>query len=85
MTRRLRSWIWRLGDLAGGRRRDAELAAELESHLQLHIDANIQSGMTPDQARRDALIKLGGFDATVEAYRDRRGVAWIDQTFRDVV
>ena len=76
--------MWRLGDLVRGRHRDADLAEELESHLQLHVDAGIRAGMTPDEARRDAILKLGGLEATKEAYRDRRGVPIVDQTLRDV-
>ena len=76
--------MWRLGELVRGRAREAELDEELESHLQLHIDASIRAGMTPEQARRHALLKLGGIDGTKEAYRDRRGVPFIDQTIRDV-
>ena len=34
---------------------DRELAAELESHLQLHVDDNLRAGMSPDEARRRAL------------------------------
>ena len=82
--RRLRAWLWRLGDLVRGRHRDADLAEELESHLQLHVDAGIRAGMTPDEARRDAMLKLGGLEATKEAYRDRRGVPVVEQTIRDV-
>jgi len=84
MMRRLRAWMWRLADLVRGRHRDADLAEELESHLQLHVDAGIRAGMTPDEARRVAILKLGGLEATKEAYRDRRGVPIVDQTIRDV-
>jgi hypothetical protein len=38
------------------------------------IADNIRSGMTADAARRDALIKFGGVEATEEQYRDRRGL-----------
>ena len=58
-----------------GRRADVSSRAELESHLQLHIDDNLRAGMTPEEARRQALIALGGVEATKEAYRDRRGAA----------
>ena len=42
------------------------MSAELESHLQLHIDDNIHAGMTPAEARRRALIALGGVEQTKE-------------------
>ena len=36
----------------------------LEGHLQLHIDDNLRAGMTPEAARRDAILKLGGLEPT---------------------
>jgi putative ABC transport system permease protein len=82
--RRVRAWIWRLGDLVRGRDREADMAEELESHLQLHVEAGIRTGMTPEQARREAILKLGGLEATKEAYRDRRGFPVLEHFLRDV-
>ena len=70
--RTLRSALVRMAALFSRRRAELELSAEIESNLQLHIDDNLRSGMTPAQARRDALIKLGGVEAAREAWRDRR-------------
>jgi predicted permease len=81
---RIRAAFRRLMGLFGQGRRDAELAAELESHLQLHIDDNIRAGMTPEAARRDALIRLGGLDATKERYRDRRGIPLVETLRQDL-
>ena len=82
--KRLRVWLRRLDGLVNGVRRDRELADELDAHLQMHIDDNIRSGMTPGEARRHALLKLGGLDQTKEQYRDRRGVPWLDSAMKDV-
>ena len=71
--RTLRAWIVRAVGLVGRTRRERELADELESHLQLHVDDNIRAGLSPAEARRAALIKFGGVEATKESYRDRRG------------
>ena len=65
-------------------RRDGELAAELESHLEMHIEDNIRAGMTPEEARRQALIKLGGVEQTKENYRERRGIPWLESLWQDV-
>ena len=70
----LRAWFARLAGLFHKKQRDAEFAAELESHLQLHIEDNLRRGMTPEGARRHALMKLGGLEQTRENYRNRRGV-----------
>src|SRR6185369_7008063 len=74
----------RVAGLFGRSRRDRDLDAELESHLQLHIDDNVRAGMTAAEARRQALLKLGGADQTKEISRDRRGLPLIDSLFQDV-
>ena len=38
---------------------DSELSEELESHLAHEIDDNLARGMSPDEARRLAYVKLG--------------------------
>ncbi|MGC2422345.1 MAG: ABC transporter permease [Candidatus Acidiferrales bacterium] len=82
--RRLRAWLVRWGGLFNKRRQDRELAEELESHLQMHIEENLGRGMTPEEARRQALIKLGGVEQTKEKYRDRRGFPLLESLLQDV-
>jgi putative ABC transport system permease protein len=81
--RSLRALLLRLAGLftAGGR--DGDFDAELESHLQLHVDDNLRSGMSPDEARRHAWIALGGVERTKEAHRDQRVIPMIDSIIRD--
>jgi macrolide transport system ATP-binding/permease protein len=79
----LRAWLLRLAGLGSSARRERELADEIESHLQLHIADNIRAGMRPDQARRDAILKLGGVEPTKEAYRDRRSIPLLENLMRD--
>ncbi len=81
--RGLRTWVVRLGGLFSKHYRDGELAAELESHLQMHIEDNLRAGMTPAEARRQALLRLGGVEQTKENYRDRRGLPWLDSVLQD--
>ncbi|HKS29437.1 MAG TPA: ABC transporter permease, partial [Pyrinomonadaceae bacterium] len=82
--RELRAWVVRLAGLFGRKQRDRELAEELESHLQMHIDDNVRAGMTPQEARRQALIKLGGMAQTQEEYRRRRSVPVIENLWQDL-
>src|ERR1700675_43019 len=82
--RLLRAWFLRLGGLFNRARRERELADELESHLQLHIEDNLRAGMTPIEARRQALIKLGGGEQTKEIYRDRRGFPVLETLWQDL-
>jgi predicted permease len=67
-----------------GEPRAAELSEELESHLQMHIADNVRAGMAEQEARRQALIKLGGMEATKELYRERRGLPLLDALVQDV-
>lgn len=60
------------------------MSAELQSHIELHIDDNIRAGMPPDEARRRALVSLGGVEALKEQYRDRRGLPWLETVLQDV-
>ena len=58
--RAMRALVVRIGGLFAGNRRDRELAEEFESHLEMQIEDNLRAGMTPAEARRDALLKTGG-------------------------
>jgi hypothetical protein len=80
----LRAWILRLGGLFGTERRDRDLADELESHVQMHIEDNLRAGVKPDEARRQALLRLGGVELIKENYRDRRNLPWFETLLRDV-
>src|SRR5580692_9108700 len=82
--RRLRAWFSRLGEVFGKRRREQELSREIESHLLMHIDDNLSAGMPQVQARKEALMKLGGIEQTKENYRERRGLPLLEVFFQDL-
>jgi macrolide transport system ATP-binding/permease protein len=58
----VRAWLLRLFGVFASDRSERDLSAELESHLQLHIDDGVRAGLTPQEARRRALIALGGIE-----------------------
>src|SRR5438552_1168035 len=62
---------------------DRELSAELESHLQLHIEDNLRAGMLAVEARHCALLKLGGAQQTKEAVRDAALFGTVDSLVQD--
>src|ERR1035437_4100824 len=82
--RRLRALWMRLRGLAFGWRQDGEFAAELESHVTMHTEDGIRAGLNPDEARRQALLQLGGAEQTRQAYRERRTLPWLENLLRDV-
>jgi len=80
---RAQGWLARLVDPLRSRRSDAEIDDELRSHLEFHIEDNIRRGMTPEEARRDAWMALGGFERSRDEYREQRGFPVIDSLTRD--
>jgi putative ABC transport system permease protein len=78
-------WAWwaRVTGLFRKNWRDRELAAEFESHLEMHIDDNIRAGMSPEQARREALVKFGGMEAAKESVRETSRLVWVETAARD--
>ncbi len=57
--------------LSHGRRSAQDIEAELESHVRLHTDEGIRAGLSEQEARRQALIRLGGAEQARQAYRER--------------
>ncbi len=84
MRRHVRAPLRRFAAMFDRARLDRELTAELESHLAMHIDDNLRAGMTPVEARRQALLKLGGVAQVEERYRERRGLPLLENLIRDL-
>ena len=63
---------------------DADFNEELAQHLEAATADNLRSGMTPDEARRQARIALGGIEQTRELHRDARGLPWLENLGRDI-
>jgi predicted permease len=83
-VRRVRAWFLRIAGLFRKEADERELAAEMESHLELQIEDNLRDGMNVEEARRQALIKLGGLEQTKEAYRDRKGLPMLETFLQDL-
>jgi len=80
----LRTFFLRLRSLFHKDKLDRDLQDELASHLELHIADNLRSGMSPDEARRDALLKLGGIEQAKESVRDLRGIPFLETLVQDL-
>ena len=84
----LRRWIVRLAAslraLTGSSRADDDLREELASHLAMQIEDNLRRGMSPDEARRAALLATGGMTAAAESAREQRGIPLIETVVSDV-
>jgi macrolide transport system ATP-binding/permease protein len=82
--RKLGAWLLRLAGIFDGQRQQQMFADEIESHLQLHIDDYARLGMTPAEARRKAILRLGGVEMTKQSYRERSTVPVIDDLLQDL-
>ena len=78
---RLRSMLGRAWD---GDARDRELGEELRAFVEHDAESKMRSGMTADEARRAALIELGGTEKVKERVRDARAGARMEGVVRDV-
>jgi predicted permease len=81
--RKLRALWRRLRGMLGSRA-DGDIDAEIESHIALHTEDGIRAGMSREEARRQALIRLGGAEQARQAYRERRGLPWLESLVRDL-
>ena len=69
------------------RRRDEmerQLGSEIEFHLEERAAALRASGLSDDEARRQARQELGGLEQTKEACREARGTLWLEQALQDL-
>lgn len=66
------------------RKEDAELARELESHIAHQVDENISAGMSDDEARRQAHLKLGSPRRVREDLWQSNTVRLLDNLFQDL-
>jgi len=83
--RKLRA-IWkRIAGLLNFGKADADFSAELASHVAMHVDDGIRAGLAPDEARRRALLQLGGMEQARQAYRERARLPWLDDLLRDLL
>ncbi|HEY2904791.1 MAG TPA: ADOP family duplicated permease, partial [Vicinamibacterales bacterium] len=76
--------IRRLFALFRSRRLDAELDEELRYHVD-SLEAEYRArGLSSDEARLAATRDMGGVAQTAEAYRDQRGLPFVETMWRDV-
>src|SRR5262249_7021773 len=83
-VRQIRGWMARFFGLFNRKRRERDFAEELESHLAMHIEDNLRAGMSPEEARRVALVKLGGVTQVQELHREQRGLPMLETLFHDL-
>lgn len=63
---------------------EGEMEREMRFHLEMDVDENLRNGMSPEEARRAALVSFGGLERFKEQSRDERGGRLLDDLVQDV-
>jgi predicted permease len=82
--KKLRRFLHRLTSWMRTRPDEDRLRAEIAEHLAFQIEDNLRAGLSPDEARRRAVLKFGAVEAIKEEYRDRRGLPFVEALLLDV-
>ena len=80
----LRILALRIKGLFGKSRREIELNAEVQAHLDALTEENIRRGMKPEEARYAARREFGGVEQAKELYRERRGLPFLETLLQDI-
>ncbi len=79
-----RDLLARVAAFVRRRARDEDFERELSSHLDLAIQENLRRGLPAEEARRQALMRLGGIQQTRELHRETRALPFVDSLLQDV-
>ena len=82
--RSLKRFLTRVFNFASRRVQDERLREEIEEHIALQTAENLRIGLSPVEARRQAILKFGSMEAIKEEYRSERGLPLIETLLQDV-
>ena len=71
-------WLFRSHDA------EERLDSELQFHLEMETERLLASGLSPEDAARQAARSLGNLSHTKETVRDERGISWLEDLGRDL-
>jgi predicted permease len=81
----LRRFLTRMFNSASAIRRgdDERFKEEIEGHIALQTEENLRAGLSPAEARRQAILKFGAVEAIQQDYRAEQGLLWIGNWLQD--
>ena len=68
----------RVRSIRDARGAESRMEEEFLFHVDMETERLVAEGLSPDEARRRALISFGGMERQREAMRDGRGRRWLD-------
>jgi predicted permease len=82
--RSLRRFFTRLANSAARRAQDQRLREEVDEHIALQTEENLRAGLSPVEARRQAMLKFGGVEAMKQDYQAERGLLFVENLLGDL-
>ena len=84
MRGHLRQFVLRFAALFRRESLDRDLEAEMVEHLEMATQENLEAGMSPEEARRQALIQFGGTQQAKENHREARSISTLEFLLQDL-
>ncbi len=81
--RALKRFLARATNFAARRRNDERLREEMEEHLAMLTEENLRAGMTPVEARRQAVLKFGAVGSVRDEYQAEQGLPLLEELLVD--
>jgi predicted permease len=80
----LRRFLNRLAGSTTRRHDEERLREELDAHVAMQAAEYVRTGLSPDEARRQALLRVGPTEAIRASYRDEQRLPALDDLVQDV-
>jgi predicted permease len=80
----LRELVARLASFFHKRARDVDFDQEMTAHLEFAVQENLRRGLPLNEARRRALVEIGGVSQARELHRESRGLPLLDTVIQDL-
>jgi predicted permease len=80
----LKDLLYRLRALARRQHVEDELQQELQNHLEREAQKYCERGVSPESAKRQARLALGGPEQVRQQYRDARGTRLLEELLQDL-
>ncbi len=82
--RTLVRFLTRIRKFTAGRHGDERLREEMEQHISMQTEENVRAGMPPEEAHRQARLKLGAVERIREQYHAEEGLPIVENLLQDV-
>jgi predicted permease len=80
----LRRFLIRLSNFVTKQSADQRLQEEIAEHLAFQTEANVRAGMTPAEARRQAVLKFGSAEVIREHHHDEQSLPFFENLLFDL-